>query len=45
MSKYAVYARTKEGHIHRMKNVIYGFPYSPQSPYGSLAPYVYEDCS
>ena len=41
--KYAVYARTKDGHIHRMKNVIYGFPHSPQAPYGSLAPYVHEE--
>ena len=43
MSKYAVYARTKEGQIHRMKNVIYDFPHSPQFPYCSLAPYVYEE--
>ena len=42
MSQYAVYARTKDGHIHRMKNVISGFPHTPQLPYGSLAPYVYE---
>lgn len=42
MSQYAVYARTKDGHIHRMKNVISSFPHTPQVPYGSLAPYVYE---
>lgn len=43
MSQFAVYARTKEGHIYRMKNVISGFPHVAQASYGSLAPYVHEE--
>jgi hypothetical protein len=43
MSQYAVYIRTEEGNIERMKNVICGFPNISQAPYGSLAPYVHEE--
>jgi hypothetical protein len=43
MQQFAVYARTKEGHIHRMKNVISDFSQMAQGPYGSLAPYVHEE--
>ena len=37
MSKYAIYIRTKEGYIERMRNVI------SNRPDGALAPYVHEE--
>ncbi|MBA4141733.1 MAG: hypothetical protein H0X43_01755 [Nitrosospira sp.] len=43
MSRYAVYIRTKEGNIERMKNVICGYPLVRQAPYGALAPYMHEE--
>ena len=41
--KYAVYIRTEEGYIERMKNVISNLPYDSRETYGSLAPYVHEE--
>jgi hypothetical protein len=43
MYEYAVYIRTKEGYIKRMKNIVSGFPYILQIPYGSLTSYVHEE--
>lgn len=43
MFKYAVYIRTEEGYIERMKNVISNLPYDARAPYGSLTPYVHEE--
>ena len=41
--KYAVYIRTEEGYIERMRNVISNLPYDSRETYGSLAPYVHEE--
>lgn len=43
MYEYAVYIRTQEGYIKRMKNIVSGFPNFMQAHYGSLAPYVHEE--
>ena len=43
MFEYAVYIRTEEGYIERMKNVISNLLYDARAPYGSLSPYVHEE--
>ena len=43
MPSYAVYIRTKEGHIERMKNVVSHLPHIPRFPSGILNSYVHEE--
>ena len=43
MGVYAIYIRTQEGYIKRMKNIVSGFPSFLKIQYGSLTPYVHEE--
>ena len=43
MCEYAIYIRTQEGYIKRMKNIVSGFPSFLKVHYGSLTPYIHEE--
>ncbi|SFH25295.1 hypothetical protein SAMN05216299_10415 [Nitrosospira sp. Nsp14] len=43
MPSYAVYIRTKEGHVERMKNVVSHLPHIARSSPGTSNPYVHEE--
>ena len=43
MPSYAVYIRTKEGYIERMKNVVSHLPYIARPLSETSNPYVYEE--
>jgi hypothetical protein len=43
MPSYAVYIRTKEGYIERMKNVVSHLPHIVQPLSGTSNPYVFEE--
>ena len=43
MPSYAVYIRTKEGYIERMKNVVSHLPHIARPLCGTSNPYVFEE--